>query len=222
MISFDAVGSSHNLSATTIRYANNAINVLNLLGLEIFRDGIIHEVGGGYGGEVTVFNHFSRSLPGLNLADRWCIYDLPSSYALINKFCHEFGYRVTIKNDMEVVGNIDLVISNSALSEMWGDTLDKYIKNVVAPARCGYSLTNFESHSVPNGGISTTQFVQKLKDLGKDDVQILSAKNYLSKFDEEAGTKLIVFWFDNHKYDLAKRSPRSAMILKVLTITDRF
>jgi hypothetical protein len=222
LISFDAAGESFNLSATTIRYANNAINVLDLFGLEVFRGGIIHEVGGGYGGEATVFNHFSKSLLNLDLADRWFIYDLPSSYALINKFCHEFGYRVTIKNDMEAVGHIDLVISNGALSEMWGDTLDNYIRNVVAPARCGYFMTNFESHSLPNGGISTTQFVQKLRDLGKDDVQILSTKNYLSKFDVEAGTVLIVFGAANHRTPLTKRSLWSAIILKLLTITDRF
>lgn len=222
LISFHAIGDSYCLSPTTIRYANNAINVLKLFGLELFRGGIIHEIGGGYGGEATVFNHFSRSLLGLDLADRWCIYDLPSSYALINRFCHEFGYRVTIKEDLESVGDIDLVISNGALSEMWGDTLDNYIKNVVAPARCGYFMTNFEAHSLPNGGISTMQFVKILKDLGKDDVQILSTKNYLSKFDVDAGTKLIVFGFDNHDSNLAKRSRCSAMHLKVLTITDRF
>lgn len=159
LISFDAVGNSFSLSATTIRYANNAINILNLFGLEMFRGGIIHDVGGGYGGEATVFNHFSKSLLNLDLADRWYIYDLPSSYALIDKFCHQFGYLVTIKNNTEAVGEIDLVISNGALSEMWGDTLDKYIENVVAPARCGYFMTNFESHSLPNGGISTTQFI---------------------------------------------------------------
>lgn len=222
LISFDAAGNSYSLAPTTIRYANNAINVLNLFGLEMFRDGIIHEVGGGYGGEAVVFNHFSRSLLNLDLAERWCIYDLPSSYALINKFCHVFGYRVIIKNDMEAVGEIDLVISNGALSEMWGDTLDKYIKNVVASAKSGYFMTNFESHSLPNGGISTTQFVQKLKELGKDDVQILSTKNYLSKFDAEAGTVLIVFGTANHRAPLTKRSPWSAMILKLLPITARF
>jgi len=188
----------------------------------LFRDGIIHEIGGGYGGEATVFNHFSRSLLSLDLADRWCIYDLPSSYALINRFCREFGYRVTIKDDLEAVGDIDLVISNGALSEMWGDTLDNYIRNVVAPARFGYFMTNFEAHSLPNGGISTIQFVQILKDLGKEDVQILSTKDYLSKFDLEAGTKLIVFGVDNRKHHFAKRGLRSVLIFKILTVIDRF
>ena len=222
LISFQVAEKSYSLSPTTIRYANNAVNVLNLFGLELFRNGIIHEIGGGYGGEATVFNHFSRSLLGLNFAERWNIYDLPSSYGLIRRFCHEFGYQVTIKNNREPVGEIDLVISNGAISEMWGETLDNYIRNVVAPARFGYFMTNFESHSLPNGGISTIQFVQILKDLGKEDVQILSTKNYLSKFDAEAGTKLIVFGFDNRKHHLAKRGLRSVMILRMLTVTDRF
>lgn len=129
---------------------------------------------------------------------------------------------MTIKDDFKSVGDIDLVISNGALSEMWGETLDNYIKYVVAPARCGYFMTNFESHSLPNGGISTMQFLQILKDLGKDDVQILSTKHYLSKFDLEAGTKLIAFGFDSHKPHVVKRSTRSGLILKVLTTTDRF
>ena len=62
LISFQVAEKSYSLSPTTIRYANNAVNVLNLFGLELFRNGIIHEIGGGYGGEATVFNHFSRSL----------------------------------------------------------------------------------------------------------------------------------------------------------------
>ena len=222
-IPFSIGKDQYSLCPTTIRYANNALNAINFFGENIIRNGVIYEIGGGYGGEATVFNHFSQSLFETEIGERWCIYDLNSSHALIRRFMHCFGYKVTIKKDFEITGDIDLVISNGALSEMWGETLDTYIKNVVAPAKCGYFITNFDSHSAPYGGITTIQFVKILKNLGKEDVTILPASQYLSRFDEVAGTKLIIFgrgdlYKHKHVYD---RSLISKLTFNFLRIADR-
>jgi hypothetical protein len=220
------VDRTYSLSPTTLRYANNAINVINLFDEEIMRCGVIYEIGGGYGGEATVFNHFSRSLFDAEIGDRWCIYDLPSSYSLISRFMHCFEYEVTIKKDTEITSDINLVISNGALSEMWGQDLDIYLKNVVAPAKCGYFITNFDSHSAPYGGITTAKFLRILKDMGKDDVTVLPSSQYLSRFDEDAGTKLIVFGHDCNKLKnmdnyYCKKGYFSQSLFKLLKAIDR-
>lgn len=46
LVSFHVAGFPYSLSPTTIRYANNAVNCLDLFGLRLFRNGVIHEIGG--------------------------------------------------------------------------------------------------------------------------------------------------------------------------------
>ena len=54
-------------------------------------------------------------------------------------------------------------------------------------------MTNFESHSLPFGGMSTDQFLSRLREVGKTDAVELPASSFLSHFDVQAGTRLIVF-----------------------------
>lgn len=194
IIDFKIEKINYSLNPTTIRYANNCCNYINLFGRKIF-DNFIYEIGGGYGGECKVMNDYHLSLERGNKITSYHIFDLKSSHALIQKYLHQFGYRVNFL-DIEVVPTIEtksLVISNGAISEMRGELLDTYIDLVVKPAAHGYFITNFESHSKPYGGMTTDQFISRLKAVGKFDVKELSAKKYLSYFDYQAGTRLIVF-----------------------------
>ena len=79
---------------------------------------------------------------------------------------------------------------------MWGNLLDDYLEKVVRKASYGYFMTNFETHSSPYGGITTKNFLDRLKSFGKLDAVELNPANYLSYFDKKAGTRLIVFGAD--------------------------
>ena len=130
-----------------------------------------------------------------DLSNHYSIFDLKSSYALIERFLHCFGYSTAFMelDASPIVEENGLVISNGAISEMRGKLLDEYIDVVVRPAKHGYFMTNFESHSVPYGGMTTASFISRLREAGKTDVVELSSERYLSYFDHQAGTRLIVF-----------------------------
>jgi hypothetical protein len=183
-------GLAHHLNPTTIRYANNACNILSFFGNKIL-DLEVYEIGGGYGGECKVFQDISRSVFSKSIS--WNIYDLPSSKSLITKWLANFGYRINFKEINEKISSNSLVISCGALSEMRGDLLREYVYNVVLKCNYGYFITNFETHSKPFGGWSTNEFIKYLKKNGKNDVQLLDARSWLSHYDFDVGTRLIIF-----------------------------
>jgi hypothetical protein len=224
IIDFSINKINYSLNPTTIRYANNCCNYINLFGRSIF-DNFIYEIGGGYGGECKVMNDFYSSLKEGNKIANYNVFDLKSSHALIQKYLLIFGYRVNFL-DLHVMPAIEsksLVISNGAISEMRGDLLDAYIDLVVKPAAHGYFITNFESHSKPYGGMTTDQFISRLKDVGKFDVKELSAKKYLSYFDYQAGTRLIVFGakIDNSNQLKSTQIMKMMALEKLLNLTNR-
>lgn len=189
---FDADGFQAYLTPTTIRYANNACNVLTLFGKQIFENEI-YEIGGGYGGECKVFKDISLSIFGNDIS--WHIYDLPSSTSIITKWLGIFGYNVKfedISQNKDILPN-SFVISCGALSEIRGDLLKAYIDDVVLRATYGYFITNFDSHSKPFGGWSTDEFISYLRKNGKADIRELDARTWLSYYDFDAGSRLIVF-----------------------------
>ena len=193
LVEFKVDGINYRLSPTTIRYANNAINIMTIFGEEILKSGVICEIGGGYGGEACVFNHFSRTIFNASIGNRWKLYDLPTSHLLIRRFLKTFQYEVDIVEEMDSKWRPDLVISNGAISEMWGDTLKQYLDNIVSRAKRGYFMTNFETASAPFGGITTDKYIAILKGMGKTDALLLPARSFLSDFDHKAGTRLVVF-----------------------------
>ena len=195
-------GSTYLLSPTTLRYVNNTLNMYEIFGPNIFNLHII-EVGAGYGGEQKIFFDFARHISTDHLPS-YQIYDLPTSIPLIEKYLALYGLKPQIGN-YEVLENSSiflteisgeeniLVISNGALSEMRGKVLDVYLETIVRKAKYGYFITNFETHSKPfPGGISTSEFVKRLSDFGKD-VKVMSASKYLSPGDAASGSRLIVF-----------------------------
>ena len=197
LIDFTVNNNVYSLNPTTLRYANNILNYLELFGEEILDGTPIYEIGGGYGGECKVFNDFASTIYSRNLSECYHIFDLQSSYALTSKYLSYFKYSTAFL-ELDRMPPIDsarkgLVISNGAISEMRGGLLNDYIDKVIQPCTHGYFMTNFESHSLPFGGMSTHQFLSRLREIGKVDAVELNATKYLSFFDWQAGTKLIVF-----------------------------
>lgn len=172
----------------------------------------ISEIGGGYGGEAKVFFDLRHKLNNIKFIS-YEIYDLKSSIQLITKFLKEFGYSVKFKylNDSKhykiKADSKKLVISNAALSEMWGDLLNSYLKEVVYKADYGYFIVNFDTHSKPYGGISNQDFFDLLKKNGKNPIW-LNADNFLTSFDKGV-SKLIIFGpkisFVNSAYKIRKK-----------------
>jgi len=189
------------VNPTTLRYANNAANCIDIFGRNIFSDDLnIYEIGAGYGGECKIFNDYAMSIYSKPLSN-WSVFDLPSSFSLIKKFLNRFGYKAGFQSLDDVSGSdrLSLVMSNAALSEMRGALLEKYMNNCVSHASHGYFITNFDTHSKPYGGWSTTEFLGILHDMGKDDARELDTLSYLSHFDMIAGSRLIVFGTDAPK-----------------------
>ena len=182
----------YSLNPTTLRHVNNCINMISLFGSSILSNDV-YEIGGGYGGECKIFNDFRAIRKSISLHE-YNIFDLNSSKGLINKFLSEFNYKCKFPDIDNLYINpfSTLVISNGALSEMRGELLRSYIDKVVSRCEFGYFLTNFESHSLPYGGITTEEFIQQLKDIGKN-VKELDGHKYLTSFDVEVNSKLVVF-----------------------------
>ena len=196
------------LSSTTIRYTNNCINCLSLFGNKIL-DGSteIFEIGAGYGGECKIFNDFAITQYNKEIGNKWHIYDLPSSYGIIKRFLNQFNYSASFNKLGQRINSNNmntLVISNGAFSEMTGDLLDSYFDSVISKANYGYFITNFETHSVPHGGWTTQQFIEKLHSCGKNDAISLPVNEYLSHFDKQAGSKLIAFGYRKIRNDNTK------------------
>ncbi len=222
MIDFNAHSpyeAGYSLSPTTIRYANNAFNCLSLFGKNILNgETEIHDIGAGYGGECKIFNDIAVTLFNSDLGKKWHIYDLPSSHGIIKRFLLHFGYSARFESVNSLAprqGSGGLVISNGAFSEMRGSLLDAYFNSVIVPSKYGYFITNFESHSAPYGGWTTREFVRRLRSCGKTDVKIVSSDEYLSHFDRQAGSRLVVFG----QRHIRKNNVHSKDIVKIRLIS---
>jgi len=187
-----AKGKNLNISPTTARYCNNTINFISLFGLNALGGNIV-EIGGGYGGECKIIHDFGVVVgtpPKSYLA-----LDLPTSIGLIRRYLNFFGYdqNVEIASDMNYVRDqIDLVISNGAYSEMDRELQEGYLANFISKAKNGYFITNFHTHSVPIGGFSLREFVDRLRAIGKNVFVLTPTHRWLSAFDE-GPSQLVVF-----------------------------
>ncbi|MBU1203293.1 hypothetical protein KKH39_04615 [Patescibacteria group bacterium] len=197
-------GNKINFNPTTLRYINNIFNLMDLFGVDIFaKQNIIVEIGAGYGGECKIANDFSVEKFQEEIRERWKIFDLESSLPLISKWLEQFGYKASLNPEICFSGNISLVISNAAFSEMSRDLQEKYFKELILPACSGYFVENFSIYSSPFGGFSRGEFIDRLKKAGKY-VFDLDARTWLSNFDRDAKSGLIIF--SNEDIVLPKRN----------------
>ena len=212
LITVNHEGNCVQISPTTLRYANNACNVVEFFGNLIFDVPII-EIGGGYGGECKIFNDLHHQAHPNCGELNWTFYDLPTSDNLIKKWLSIFQYSAKFANLSSFLPRIEtdsLVISNGAISEMHGKLLDKYFQEIVLRSKYGYFIVNFDEHSLPYGGWSNELFVKKLIEGGKKDAAIFSAEDYLCATD--AGHSfLVVFGMGK------KRPPKNSPIKSILT-----
>ena len=207
LLKFKSTSGELLFSPTTLRYVNNCLNSIGLFGDDIFNQPII-EIGGGYGGECKIFNDIAQVVTRSTTSLNWTIYDLSTSTGLIKKWIKLFGYTAKFAEIGALVSKPHdnyLVISNGALSEMRGAVLENYFEKIVIPAKRGYFITNFETHSTPHGGWTTETFLNKLILAGKSDAKVLPAHEFLS-WSDSGNSTLIVFGMGSNRPMMNSRS----------------
>lgn len=124
------------VSPTTLRYLKVYLEIS-----KIFNNKTINsfcEIGAGYGGQARIFSLYSD-------IRNYVIYDLPEVKLLIEKFLLLTlkSHNIEVRSYKELQNEkFDLVISNYAFSELKKNLQDRYLKNVIERASCGYMTYN--------------------------------------------------------------------------------
>jgi putative sugar O-methyltransferase len=126
------------ISPTTIRYIKNVFEMATLLGeTPISR---VVEVGGGYGG-------LCKTLSVVCDFDEYILVDLPEAVAVQEKYLKNFPElyakcKFIPCDELEEVKDVDLFISNYALSECDYDTQVNYYDKLVSNSKFAYIIYN--------------------------------------------------------------------------------
>ena len=126
------------ISPTTIRYIKNVFEMATLLGESPISR--VVEVGGGYGG-------LCKTLSVVCDFDEYILVDLPEAVAVQEKYLSNFPElyakcKFVSCDDVETVKDVDLFISNYALSECDYDTQINYYDKLVANSKFAYIIYN--------------------------------------------------------------------------------
>ena len=126
------------ISPTTLRYVKNSLDIIDLCsGIEIKK---IVEVGGGYGG-------LCKTLSVLCEFEKYIQVDLPEAIKVQEKYL-KFFPEVFSKlefvpcNELKNIENVDLFISNYALSELNIESKIVYYENVIKNSKIVYITYN--------------------------------------------------------------------------------
>ena len=126
------------ISPTTLRYMKNTFEMAFMLdGAEISK---VVEVGGGYGGLCRVLSKVCEF-------DEYILIDLPEVSALQRKYLDQFPdlkdkVKCLSTNDLEEITDVDLFISNYALSECDLQSQMAYFQCIVQHAKYAYIIYN--------------------------------------------------------------------------------
>lgn len=196
-IKFTLKNKDFSLSPATGRYIRNVYNLIEIFGKDILQ-GVICEIGAGFGGDCKIFKDFLNIYSDkAQQRHKYYIFDLPSAVGLIRRYLKSFNYSakfMDVFNERSLPQHYDLIISNAAFSEMRGKLLDQYFDKIISKADKGYFITNFESHSAPDGGWTTEEFIGNLRAIGKiNPIAINSTEWFLSPFDSQSSSKLVIF-----------------------------
>ena len=126
------------ISPTTIRYIKNVFEMATLLGESSISR--IVEVGGGYGG-------LCKTLSVVCDFDEYVLIDLPEAVGVQEKYLKNFPElyekcKFIGCDDVEKIENIDLFISNYALSECEYDVQSNYYDKLIKNSKFAYIIYN--------------------------------------------------------------------------------
>ena len=126
------------LSLGTIRYIKNSIDIHSYFGSDIKT---ICEIGGGYGGLCKTIHNFIEY-------EKYYLFDLEEVNLLSSKYLSRFdmkgevNMRTLERNDGFKDGELDLVISNYAFSELPTSTQIKYMDDIITKSKRFYLVYN--------------------------------------------------------------------------------
>lgn len=153
------------ISPTTARYIKNTFEMAFMIGDNPI--GRVVEVGGGYGGLCKVLSCVCEF-------DEYILIDLPEVSALQRKYLDQFPeIKDKVKcipcTEYEEIKDIDLFISNYALSECNIETQMEYFDKLVANSKFAYIIYNLVNFNE----FHYNDFIDKIKeyftfDVGKD------------------------------------------------------
>ena len=158
-------GMEGTISPTTLRYMKNTFEMALMLdGAEISK---VVEVGGGYGGLCRVLSKVCEF-------DEYILIDLPEVSALQRKYLDQFPdlkdkVKCLSTNDLEEITDVDLFISNYALSECDLQSQMAYFQCIVQHAKYAYIIYNLVNFN----DFHYNDFIDKIKeyftfDVGRD------------------------------------------------------
>jgi len=124
------------MSPTTLRYISVALEIQNIFGPSL--SGNFVEIGGGYGGQVSVLKDLFR-------INNYGVYDLPNVQTLIKRYLKSIDkdFNVQFLNlEKDENREWDLAISNYAFSELPKNLQETYIDKVLSKSSRGYLIMN--------------------------------------------------------------------------------
>ena len=123
------------ISPSTLRYIKDALDIKNFVGNNDL--GKVVEIGGGYGG-------LCKTLSCACKFREYHLYDIEPSSNLQKKYLSNFEIDTELfyHSSIDVVENIDLVISNYAYSELNEELQDLYYNNVISNSQRVYMILN--------------------------------------------------------------------------------
>ena len=176
-------------SPTTLRYVSNYFQLRKLFGdLNGFD---VFEIGGGYGG-------LCKTISAVASFGSYSIVDIEPALMLTKKYLGKFSIenvKFYKQEELLQVSNIDLLISNYALSECNKSVQDFYIEKLISNSKRGYVTYN-KFEKTETGAYSSDEFKE-----------ILTAKFQIQSFFEGIkGTDCeIIIWGSENKFFFKNR-----------------
>lgn len=170
-------------SISTLKYIKNSLDIISY-----FKDCQIKnvvEIGGGYGGLCKTLSNFTD-------IDKYYIFDLDQVNLLIDKYLSKFELKFEyIVSSLNEVSNfspleIDLLISNYAISELPRSLQLTYIDRIVSKSKKFFIIYNHLQSGFEENGMSFYEFCEILSvdfhieirnDIDNDVVKVLYGKN---------------------------------------------
>lgn len=150
-------GTYGSLSPSTARYIKNAIDIRYEFGPGLTK---IVEIGGGYGG-------LAKTMSVVYKLEKYTVVDIPEVNLLSNKYISNFPELDGIFNthscyEYPTITDLDLVISNYALSELNIDGQLEYFDKIIQHAQHFYIIYNF---IIPNANENYNIIKDKLSQI---------------------------------------------------------
>ena len=212
--------------STTWRYVRVYADLRALFGIDSDFDTNVAEVGVGYGAQCDIVQRIGAMLAPFGTparARRYTLCDLPEVEALAEQYIR--AIRGSSATDLLALGKLNsnpnsttscasasgdysLFISNYAFSELTSAVQQIYWDEVISCSRRGYVTMNAYN------GMSTTDFVAKLRESGRHDATIMDSYPQAVCPGRNVSTAVVVWGVETDRVDRVEAAALSTAALK--------